>query len=162
MNLRENQLSWLPESIGFLFSLAKLDIEQNRESPHMATYLQILSAAAPRAAPADPAFISTAPPAPQALVKHFREMLASHWSPSRSKVYVLGDGAISLNIVRWCVHHMRVLCGYEWCTHVRSSLWYRWSWKDVPDSEPAQRLFQARIETAWIQERPQPADGHLH
>jgi hypothetical protein len=103
LNLRENQLSWLPESIGFLFSLAKLDIEQNRESPHMATYLQILSAAAPRAAPADPAFVSTAPPAPQALVKHFREMLASHWSPSRSKVYVLGDGAISLCVRRVCV-----------------------------------------------------------
>jgi hypothetical protein len=117
LNLRENQLSWLPESIGLLFSLAKLDIEQNKPSPHMTTYLQILSAAAPRAAPADPAFVSTAPPAPQALVKHFWEMLASHWSPSRSKVYVLGDGAISLNYVcggvcggvcaavrvRWCV-----------------------------------------------------------
>ncbi|ELR24975.1 leucine rich repeat domain containing protein [Acanthamoeba castellanii str. Neff] len=136
LNLRENQLSWLPESIGFLFSLAKLDIEQNKPSPHMTTYLQILAVAAPRAAPADPAFVSTAPPAPQALVKHFWEMLASHWSPSRSKVYVLGDGAISLN--------------------------YVWSRKDVPDSEPAQRLVQARIETAWIQERPQPAEGHLH
>jgi hypothetical protein len=99
LNVRGNQLSWLPESFGFLFGLHELDIEQNATSSHMALYQQILSAATPRATPADPNFVSSAPPPPQALVKYFWELLATHWSPSRTKAYVIGDGAC---ITRYC------------------------------------------------------------